>query len=192
MTYPRVERGRPSLNSDPNSTVPASADTVVTCAALASSTPTAEADRPLAKKEVDPRMHSAEHILTRTLMAMFGCGRPFTTHLEKKKSKADYRFARALTPGEEQEVERQVNAVVAANLAVWEELLPRSEAARLHDLQRLPDAAEETIRIIHIGDYDACPCSGQHVSSTQEVGVFRVVSTTFQEGALRVRFKLEQ
>ena len=24
------------------------------------------------KKEVDPRMHSAEHILTATLMAMFG------------------------------------------------------------------------------------------------------------------------
>jgi hypothetical protein len=46
------------------------------------------------KKEVDPRMHSAEHILTATLMAMFGCARPFTTHLEKKKSKADFRYAR--------------------------------------------------------------------------------------------------
>ena len=33
----------------------------------------------LIKKEVDPRMHSAEHILTGALMRMFGCARPFTT-----------------------------------------------------------------------------------------------------------------
>ena len=60
------------------------------------------------------------------------------------------------------------------------------------NLQRLPDAAEETIRIIHIGDYDACPCSGQHVASTKAVGTVRIVSTTYEEGALRVRFKLDR
>jgi len=47
------------------------------------------ADHPETKKKVDPRMHSAEHILTATLMKMSSCGRPFTTHIEKKKSKAD-------------------------------------------------------------------------------------------------------
>ena len=136
-------------------------------------------------------MHSAEHILTATLMAMLGCGRPFTTHLEKKKSKADYRFTRVLTPAEVREIERRVNAVVAANLAVWEEFLPRAEAAKRHDLQRLPDAVGATIRIVHTGDYDACPCCGKHVSSTKDVGVFRIVSTSCEAGALRVRFKLE-
>jgi len=49
-------------------------------------------------KDTDPRMHSAEHILSATLVASFGMGRPFTTHLEKKKSKADYHFDRTLTP----------------------------------------------------------------------------------------------
>lgn len=143
-------------------------------------------------KEADPRMHSAEHILTGTLMKMFGCGRPFTTHLEKKKSKADYVFTRALTAGEAAEIEKQVNEVIASDAHVREEMIPRSGAERLYDLRRLPEETGETIRIIRIGDHDACACSGMHVSSTAEIGRFRIVSTTFEDGALRVRFKLEE
>jgi alanyl-tRNA synthetase len=143
-------------------------------------------------KETDPRMHSAEHILTGTLMKMFGCERPFTTHLEKKKSKADYVFSRALTAGEAEEIERRVNDVIASDAHVREEAIPRAEAERLYDLRRLPEETGDTIRIIRIGDYDACACSGMHVTSTAEIGRFRIVSTTFQDGALRVRFRLEQ
>jgi alanyl-tRNA synthetase len=143
------------------------------------------------KKEVDPRMHSAEHILTATLMAMFGCARPFTTHLEKKKSKADFRYARGLTPEETNQVEARVNEVIARNLSVWEEFLPRSQAKGLYDLARLPEGTGEAIRIVHIGDYDACPCNGNHVNRTNDIGRFRIVSTTYESGALRVRFKLD-
>ncbi len=143
------------------------------------------------KKEVDPRMHSAEHILTATLIAMLGCGRPFTTHLERKKSKADFRYARDLTVEETNQVEARVNEVIVRNLSVWEEFLSRSEAGRVYNLARLPEDAGEMIRIVHIGDYDACPCSGNHVNQTKDIGRFRVVSTTYDSGALRVRFKVE-
>jgi len=143
-------------------------------------------------KEADPRMHSAEHILTGVLVKMFGCGRPFTTHLEKKKSKADYVFTRALTAGETMEIESRVNEIIASDAGVREEIIPRSEAERLYDLRRLPEETGETIRIIRIGDHDACACSGMHVTSTVEIGRFRIVSTTFEEGALRVRFKLQE
>jgi misacylated tRNA(Ala) deacylase len=179
------------MNSSPFPSDPTAEEAGVRNLQVVSPTAGAEANRPLTKKVVDPRMNSAEHILTATLMAMFHCGRPFTTHLEPKKSKADYRFARGLTPAEVQEIERRVNAVVATNLPVWEEFLPRAEAAKLHDLHRLPDAAADTIRIVHIGEYDACPCSGKHVPTTNGIGIFRIVSTTHEEGALRVRFKLD-
>ena len=49
------------------------------------------------EKQIDPRMHSAEHILNGTMVKTFGCARSFTAHLEKKKSKCDYRFERDLT-----------------------------------------------------------------------------------------------
>ena len=156
-----------------------------------SPSPDAREGTALPKKEVDPRMHSAEHILTATLRVMFGCARPFTTHLEKKKSKADYRYARDLTTEEAKQVEARVNEVFARNLSVWEEFLLRSQAEQVYELARLPESAGVTIRIVHIGDYDACPCSGNHVHTTKEIGRFRIVSTTYESGALRVRFKLD-
>jgi misacylated tRNA(Ala) deacylase len=150
----------------------------------------AKEERP-AMKEADPRMHSAEHILTGALVKMFHCGRPFTTHLERKKSKADYRFDRPLTDAEIREIELRVNEAIGGDLPVQETFLPRAEAGKLFDLARLPESAGDTVRIIRIGEYDACPCSGTHVRSTREIGQFRIVSTTYEEGALRVRFRLE-
>ncbi len=142
-----------------------------------------------ARKQVDRPMHTAEHILTAVLMRVLQCGRPFTTHLEKRKSKADYRTERDLRPDEAAEVERQVNAIIAADLPVTEEFLPRADALKAHNLDRLPDDAGEPVRIVKVGDYDACPCIGPHVNSTKEIGAFRVVSTSWENGVLRVRFK---
>jgi alanyl-tRNA synthetase len=142
-------------------------------------------------KDTDPGMHSAEHILSATLVAMFGMGRPFTTHLEKKKSKADYHFFRTLTPEEAKEVERRVNEVIDRDLPVSEELLSADVASATFDLSRLPGETATTVRIVRIGTYDACPCAGAHVRSTREIGRFRLISWSHEEGALRLRFKLD-
>lgn len=141
-------------------------------------------------KDYDPRMHSAEHILNQTMMRMFHCGRSFSMHLEKKKSKCDYHFDRNLTEEEIREIERRVNEVIQSDAVVREELLSRDEAAHAFDLSRLPDQTGDVVRIIRIGDYDACPCIGQHVQTTKEIGTFRIISTSYEGGVLRVRFKL--
>ncbi len=143
-------------------------------------------------KEYDPRMHSAEHILNQTMVRMFNCGRAFSAHIEKKKSKCDYHFDRNLTAEEISAVEKKVNEVIAANLPIGESFLSREEAAARFSLKRLPEEAGDTIRIIAIGDYDACPCSGVHAATTREIGVFRIGSTSCENGVLRVRFKLEE
>jgi misacylated tRNA(Ala) deacylase len=141
-------------------------------------------------KDYDPRMHSAEHILNQTMVRMFNCGRSFSAHIEKRKSKCDYHFDRNLTDVEVREIERRVNDVIAANMPVTEDFMPREEAGRLFNLERLPDDAGDTVRIIRVGDYDACPCRGQHVHSTQEIGGFRIISTSHENGVLRVRFRV--
>ncbi|MCX8011059.1 MAG: hypothetical protein N3A61_07900 [Ignavibacteria bacterium] len=141
-------------------------------------------------KEYDPRMHSAEHILNQTMVRMFNCGRAFSAHIEKKKSKCDYRFNRDLSEEEKAEIERRVNNVINSNLAVREEFLSRDEALKFFNLERLPDDAGDTVRIIKIGDYDACPCSGKHVNVTSEIGEFKILSTSFENNVLRLRFKL--
>ena len=142
------------------------------------------------KNYSDPRMHSAEHILNQTMVRKFNRGRSFSAHIEKKKSKCDYHFDRDLTEQEIKSLEEQVNQVIKMNLEVSEKFLPREEASNRYNLERLPDDAGDTVRIIEIGDYDQCPCSGAHVKSTEEIGGFNIVSTSFENGVLRIRFKL--
>ncbi len=142
-------------------------------------------------KEYPPHMHTAEHILNQTMVRMFGSGRSFSAHIEKKKSKCDYHFDRNLTPDEIRELERRVNSVVAADMRVTQAFMPRDEADRLFDLSRLPDTAGDPLRVIRIGDYDACPCRGQHVPQTGHIGRFTIISTSYDNGVLRVRFKVE-
>ncbi len=142
-------------------------------------------------KEYPPSMHTAEHILNQTMVRMFDCGRSFSNHIEKKKSKCDYHFNRDLTEEEVNELQSRVNEVIRQNFDVKEGFIPRKDAAESFDLDRLPDAVGEIIRIIKVGDYDSCPCIGQHVKNTAEIGEFRIISTGFENGVLRLRFKVE-
>jgi Ser-tRNA(Ala) deacylase AlaX len=142
------------------------------------------------KEYSDPRMHSAEHILNQTMVRMFRCDRCFRAHIEKKKSKCDYRFDRPLTDEEIRALQSKVNQIIEADLPVKEEFLGREEAQAQYNLDRLPEDTGNRIRIIRVGDYDVCPCIGPHVKSTREIGAFRVLSSSFEDGVLRIRFKL--
>ena len=135
-------------------------------------------------------MHTAEHLLNQTMVRLFGCGRAFSSHIERKRSKCDYRFTRALTAGETAELEQRVNGLVRADLPVTESFVSREEAGGKLDLGRLPEGTGYPLRVITIGDYDACPCSGKHVKSTVEIGAFSIISSSFAAGVLRVRFRL--
>lgn len=143
-------------------------------------------------KDYDHRMHTAEHILNQTMMRMFGCNRAFSSHIERRKSKCDYRFNRPLNGDEEKDLESRVNEVIGWDLAVGYEMVTYDVAAERYNLDRLPDEAidEEHLRIVHVGEYDACPCIGEHVNQTNEIGKFHLISTSFCDGVLRVRFKL--
>jgi misacylated tRNA(Ala) deacylase len=141
-------------------------------------------------KEYDPRMHSAEHILNQTMVRMFHRGRSFSAHIEKKKSKCDYYFDRKLTEDEIATIERRVNEVILADLPVKETFMARHDAEQQFNLERLPEDAGDSIRIMCIGDYDACPCRGTHVASTRQIGIFTIISTDYEDGVLRLRFTL--
>lgn len=141
-------------------------------------------------KEEYPPMHTAEHLLNATMVKTFGCPRSRNAHIEKKKSKCDYELPTCPTDEEIQTIEDKVNEVINRHLPVTTEFMNREEAKDIVDLSKLPMDASETLRIVRIGDYDACACIGQHVANTSEVGIFKIISHDYAEGRLRIRFKL--
>lgn len=145
----------------------------------------------MSEKNYDPRMHTTEHILNQTMVRKFNCGRAFSSHIEKKKSKCDYRISRALSAEDISEIENAVNSIIESNVDIDEGFVSKQEAAQFLDLSKLPADAPDSIRVIRVGDYDACACIGPHIKNTSEIGKFKIISSDFNEGVVRLRYKLE-
>ena len=143
------------------------------------------------KAEFEPA-HTAEHLLNATMVKMFGCPRSRNAHVEKKKSKCDYILDAEPTPEQVELIEAKVNEEIAKNHEVTIEFMHREQAADIVDLSKLPDDASATLRIVRIGDYDACACIGAHVKNTSEVGTFKIISHSYDDGVWRLRWKVIQ
>ena len=135
-------------------------------------------------------MHTCEHVVNRTMVNLFGCGRAVSAHIERKKSKLDFALPECPSDEQIQEIEKTVNEVLRQNLPISMEFITQEEAMGRFDMKRLPEGASETVRVVHVGDYDECLCIGAHVENTSEIGVFKIISHDYKEGIFRMRFKL--
>ena len=143
-------------------------------------------------KQEYPPMHTCEHIINQTMIRLFGCGRSVSAHIERKKSKLDYRLTACPTEEQIKNLENAVNQIIMQHLPVSTEFITQEEAKRRFDLNRLPEDASETVRVVKVGDYDECLCIGTHVANTSEIGTFKIISHDWDEEnkRWRIRFKL--
>ncbi len=143
-------------------------------------------------KEEFPPAHTAEHLLNQTMVRMFGCERSRNAHIERKKSKISFILDHKPDRKEEKEIETRMNELIEENLPVTYEYVDRNNIPDDVKLDRLPDDASETLRLVRIGDYDVCPCIGKHVRSTKQIGKFIMLGTNWDEEkrSFRVRFKI--
>ena len=155
-------------------------------------------------KEEFPPSHTAEHLLNQTMIRMFGCERSRNAHIERKKSKISYILDHKPDRKEEKAIEDCMNELIAEDLPVTFEFVSRADLTAEStaaggryagvSLDKLPDDASETIRLVRIGDYDVCPCIGRHVRSTAQIGRFEMLGTNWDEmnRSFRIRFKVIQ
>ena len=141
-------------------------------------------------KEEFPPAHTAEHLLNQTMVRMFGCERSNNAHIERKKSKINYKLASQPTEDQVEEIEQIMNDLINEGLPVTYEFVTRESIPAGVKLDRLPQNASEQLRIVRIGDYDVCPCVGKHVASTSEIGRFEITSTSYKEGDFRIVYRV--
>ena len=141
------------------------------------------------KQEYEPA-HTAEHLLNQTMIRMFGCERSRNAHIERKKSKINYNLTTCPTSEQVTEIERRMNELIAEDLPVIFEFVTRDNIPEGVVLDKLPEDASETLRIVRIGDYDICACIGNHVKTTKEIGAFKITSTSYNDGSFRIVYKV--
>ena len=145
-------------------------------------------------KEEFPPAHTAEHLLNQLMHRMFNCERSKNAHIERKKSKMTFEVDHKPTRQEEKAIETEMNRLIELDMPVTYEFVDRDHIPADVKLDRLPEDASETLRLVRIGDYDVCPCIGKHVRSTAQIGKFVLLGTNWDEHAhsLRIRFKIVQ
>ena len=98
-------------------------------------------------KQEYPPMHTTEHVINRTMVNLFGCGRAISAHIERKKSKLDFALQTCPEEADIIRIENTVNEVLRRNLPVTMEFISQEEAIGRFDMKRLPEKASETVRM---------------------------------------------
>lgn len=143
-------------------------------------------------KEEFPPAHTAEHLLNQVMVRTYGCERSCNAHIERKKSKMTFKLDHKPDHKEEKAIEKKMNELIEADLPVTYEFVDRNNLPDGISLDRLPEDASQTIRLVRIGDFDACPCIGKHVRSTSQIGRFEILGTNWNQEKMtfRIRFKV--
>lgn len=141
-----------------------------------------------------PPAHTAEHLLNQTMIRLFGCERSCNAHIERRKSKISYFIDHKPNKNEIKNIEDRMNELINDDLAVTYEFVTRDTIPVGVKLDKLPEKASDTIRLVRIGDYDICPCIGKHVRSTGQIGKFVLIGTNWDEmeHSFRIRYKVIQ
>ena len=94
-------------------------------------------------KEEFPPAHTAEHLLNQTMIRLFGCGRSYNAHVERKKSKMSFHLDHKPSRQEEKAIEQRMNELIEEDLPVTFEFVTRDNIPDGVVLDRLPEDASE-------------------------------------------------
>jgi alanyl-tRNA synthetase len=125
--------------------------------------------------------HTATHILQSSLRKILG------NHVKQSGSlvtpdrlRFDFTHFEAIKKDDLRKVEALVNEHIRENILLEVKVLPAKEAMELGATALFGEKYGDKVRVVDIPDYSMELCGGNHVSSTGEIGLFKIMS----EGAV--------
>lgn len=145
------------------------------------------------RRHANMKMHTAQHLVSGLAYDLFGGARTVGNQLHPDRSRIDFRPAR-FTDDDLEQLESEANRILAAKLPVGlkfesRESLERRVKPDRANLDLLPKQIRE-LRVVEIGDVDACPCGGTHVRNLGEIGKIHILGKS-SKGAETVRVEYE-
>ncbi|KKQ26946.1 MAG: Threonyl/alanyl tRNA synthetase SAD [Candidatus Magasanikbacteria bacterium GW2011_GWC2_37_14] len=141
--------------------------------------------------EIDPKQHSAEHILSAVFGQLFN-SKIIDSRFRGNNVRCDYELEIKI-PTEEiiKEVEDRANIIISENREVVFEEIGLEQAKALYSLHRLPDGVKN-VSIVKIGSDIITPCKGPHVKNTKEIGILKIrTHHLVSPNVLRLTFVLD-
>ncbi len=139
--------------------------------------------------ELTTRLHTATHLLHQALRDVLG------DHVAQKGSnitpqrlRFDFVHSDKMTPEQIEDVEKIVNEQIQRDLPVTVDTMTLGEARDSGAIALFGDRYDEVVTVYSIGDYSREVCGGPHVSSTCEIGEFKITKEqSSSQGVRRIR-----
>ncbi|MBO4893560.1 MAG: alanine--tRNA ligase [Clostridia bacterium] len=138
------------------------------------------------KRKSTARNHTAAHLLQAALREVLG------THVEQAgqlvncdEVRFDFTHFSALTPEEVEKVERRVNEIILSSVPVTVAEMPIEEAKKAGAMALFSEKYGDVVRVVKAGDFSTELCGGTHVSSTGELGLFKIISESSVAAGVR-------
>ena len=132
--------------------------------------------------------HTATHLLHAALRRRLGTHvRQAGSYVGPDKLRFDFSHSQAMTSEELRDVEDQVNAWILRNDPVRPLSTTLEEARRLGAMALFGEKYGDVVRMVEVGDgdYSRELCGGTHVSSTAQIGLFRIAGETSSAANVR-------
>jgi alanine--tRNA ligase len=147
------------------------------------------------RRKTIARHHSGAHILNAACREVLG---PHIwqagSYKDEEKAHLDVTHYRRITNDELARIELKANGFIMANLPIKTEVLPRNVAEERYGFTLYQGGAVPgaELRVVSIGDIDTEACGGTHqmLSSTGEIGAFKIMKReSVQDGVERIVYK---
>lgn len=136
--------------------------------------------------EETKKLHTATHLLNQALRRVLDkkIGQR-GSNITPERLRFDFNFDHKLTKGEIKKVEDEVNRVIRLGLKVKKEEMPLDKALKSGAVGEFGAKYPERVTVYSTGKYSKEICMGPHVSSTKELGRFRIVKEESSAAGIR-------
>ena len=128
------------------------------------------------------QIHSGEHIVSGLMHRKYGFNN-VGFHLG---GEITMDFDGELSREQLNQIEDEANRIIYENVAITAEY-PSSEVLAATEYRSKLDLSEN-VRLVTIGEYDACACCAPHVARTGEIGMIKLLDAIRYKGGMRIHF----
>ncbi len=148
-------------------------------------------------KEKITKLHTAAHLLHQALHDVLGNSldggeiRQMGSDITAERVRFDFSFPRKLTPEEAKKIEDIVNEKIKMDLSIFSQKMFKEDAIRLGARAFFKDKYPDEVNVYSIGDPDPSKayskelCAGPHVSSTGQIGHFKIIKEESSSAGIR-------
>lgn len=144
------------------------------------------------------RLHTATHLLQQALRDVLGAEvKQSGSDITAERTRFDFSFSRKMTTEEIKKVEDKVNEMIAKDLPVAFEQMPKDQAMKTGALFYFKEKYPKQVKVYYIGhsiedSYSKEFCGGPHVDHTLQIGQFKILKEeAVGAGVRRIRSTVE-